>query len=257
MRILILAGTAEARDLCRRLAARQDVTVTASLAGRTAKPHDYAVPVRSGGFGGVAGLVQALNRDRIDLLIDATHPFASRISANAVAAAARTGTGIVRLERPEWSPEAADNWSFHANLEDAVMCIPSGARVLAALGGFGRQGKPLDPFENRPDADFLIRSINPYEITSKTSNCRNLQFRPPCTIASERQLLESQEISHLLCRNSGGDRSKLDAAAELRLPVVMISRPEQAYGGAKIFENAHGLASWVTAAAATDAQVQP
>ena len=96
-RILILGGTSEARQLAGKLAARADLSLTLSLAGRTESPVAQGVPVRSGGFGGAEGLAAYLRETRIDLLIDATHPYAARISSNAAQAARLTGVPIIAL----------------------------------------------------------------------------------------------------------------------------------------------------------------
>ena len=110
-RILILGGTTEARGLAERLAARPDLDITLSLAGRTSAPAALPVPVRSGGFGGAAGLADYLVRERIDTLIDATHPYASIISANAAAAAGSAGVPLVALRRPPWPEFDGDRWT--------------------------------------------------------------------------------------------------------------------------------------------------
>ncbi|MBN9549499.1 MAG: precorrin-6A/cobalt-precorrin-6A reductase, partial [Alphaproteobacteria bacterium] len=102
--ILILGGTTEARQLAGKLARRADFSVTLSLAGRTESPVAQGVPVRVGGFGGSVGLAAYLREEHIDLLIDATHPYAARISANAAEAARQSGVPILALRRPGWEP---------------------------------------------------------------------------------------------------------------------------------------------------------
>mgnify|MGYP001080592705 CR=1 FL=1 len=119
-RILILGGTTEARQLAGLLAGDPRYDATLSLAGRTAEPKALPLPVRSGGFGGIDGLADYLTRENIDLLIDATHPFATRISANAAEASARTGTPVFALRRPGWSKQSGDNWTSVPDLEAAV-----------------------------------------------------------------------------------------------------------------------------------------
>src|SRR6202140_4731180 len=119
-RILILGGTTEARRLAERLAGRQDLAVTLSLAGRTANPAAQPVPVRIGGFGGAEGLAAYLTAERIDALIDATHPYANVISANAVAAAQRSGVQLVALRRPPWIKVAGDRRIEVRDVREAV-----------------------------------------------------------------------------------------------------------------------------------------
>ena len=77
----------EARRLAERLAERADLATTLSLAGRTATPALQPVPTRIGGFGGAEGLANYLNDQKIDVLVDATHPYAAVISVNAANAA--------------------------------------------------------------------------------------------------------------------------------------------------------------------------
>jgi precorrin-6A/cobalt-precorrin-6A reductase len=130
--VLILGGTTEARLLAERLAGRADLDVTLSLAGRTVAPARQAVPVRSGGFGGAAGLADYLVRKHIDVLIDATHPFASTISANACAAAQTSGVRFVAVRRPPWIAIAGDCWTEVENVRDAVRAQRTGATAASA-----------------------------------------------------------------------------------------------------------------------------
>src|ERR1700674_1763998 len=122
-RILILGGTTEARRLAERLAGRSDLAVTLSLAGRTANPAAQPVPVRIGGFGGAEGLAAYLTAERIDALIDATHPYAAMISANAARAAAIAHVPLLMLLRPPWMPVAGDSWTEVADTHDAVKAL--------------------------------------------------------------------------------------------------------------------------------------
>ena len=135
MRILILGGTAEARGLAQRLAGRSDHAVTLSLAGRTATPAVQPVPVRVGGFGGVGGLADYLLAEHVDALIDATHPYAAIISANAARAAQSTGVPLLALRRPPWIPVAGDRWIDVADIPAAVAALREAPRrVFLALG---------------------------------------------------------------------------------------------------------------------------
>jgi precorrin-6A/cobalt-precorrin-6A reductase len=135
MHILILGGTAEARRLAGALAGRSEFAVTLSLAGRTAQPAAQPVPVRSGVFGGADGLARYLRNEQIDALIDATHPYAAAISANAAKAADATGVKLLALRRPPWRKVAGDTWIEVATIEDAVEALgKEPRRVFLALG---------------------------------------------------------------------------------------------------------------------------
>ncbi|RDE09977.1 cobalt-precorrin-6A reductase [Pelagibacterium lacus] len=217
--ILILGGTGEARALAAALVARGH-EVTTSLAGRTSAPSLPAGAVRSGGFGGAEGLAAYLAAQRPHLVIDATHPFAARISANAAAACRRTGTPLVRLERPAWSAPPDHPWIEVATIEAAAAILPSGATGFLSIG---RQ--ELAPFFSRPDCRFVARMI---EVPSGLpADWTAIAARGPFSRDDERALFSARGITHLVSKNSGGDQThaKLDAAADLGIAVIMVARP--------------------------------
>jgi precorrin-6A/cobalt-precorrin-6A reductase len=222
-RILILGGTTEARRLAERLAERRDLAVTLSLAGRTANPAAQAVPVRIGGFGGAEGLARHLAAERIDALIDATHPYAAIMSANAAQAAASTGVPLLALRRPPWTPVAGDRWIDAENTRAAV----------AALGGMPRQvflalgRKDLAPFEEAPQHHYLVRSVDPVEPPLAVPNASYVTGRGPFTEADDRTLLDAHGIEIVVAKNSGGSAtySKIAAARSLGLAVILLRRP--------------------------------
>lgn len=226
-RILILGGTREAAALAERLSERDDIETVTSLAGRTANPTATAGAVRSGGFGGVDGLCRYLKEARVDLLVDATHPFASGISANAAAAARRTATPRFVLLRPEWFPAPADKWQTVDDVEAAARALPTGTRAMLALG---RQF--LSAFEKRPDCFFLVRTIDPPGEPLRLASHELVIGRPGASSEVEALLLQRHAIDHLVCRNSGGSagRAKLLAARDLGVRVIMIRRPPQPAG---------------------------
>ncbi|MEM0943014.1 MAG: cobalt-precorrin-6A reductase [Pseudomonadota bacterium] len=218
MRVLLLAGTAEARALAG-LATEHEIT--ASLAGVTEAPADLGVPTRRGGFGGIAGLIAWLEAHRIEALIDATHPFAAQMPWHAAEAADRVGLPRLRLLRLGW--EISPDWQVIETLEAAATLLPSGARVLLTTG----RGE-IAPFTARPDCSFWLRSIDdpgplPGHITS-------IRGRPPFTEESERTLMERHGITHLVSKNAGGSAAKLEAAAGSGITILMVSRPPQPPG---------------------------
>jgi precorrin-6A/cobalt-precorrin-6A reductase len=222
-RILILGGTTEARLLAERLAARADLAVTLSLAGRTATPAPLPVPVRIGGFGGADGLAAALRAQAFDLLIDATHPYASRISANAGEAAARTGVPLLAIDRPAWAPVAGDRWTEVADMPAAVLAL--GAARRRAFLALGRN--ELEPFASAPQHFYLVRSVDPVEPPLAVPHAVYLTGRGPFGEADERKLLETHRIDVVVAKNSGGAATygKIAAARSLRLPVILLRRP--------------------------------
>lgn len=220
MRVLILGGTREARLLAEALVMR-GVAVTTSLAGRTAGPILPPGELRVGPFGGVAGLVGYLEAARIDRLVDATHPYAITISANAVAAAAASEVPLVRLVRPPWPEPPEAGWRHAATAAEAARVLPPGAHVLLTTGHQG-----LAAFLQRDDCRFLVRLIEPPAI-ALPRYVRLLLARPPFSLDDELTLFEREEISHLVSKNAGGQATaaKLEAARRLAVGVVMIDRP--------------------------------
>jgi precorrin-6A/cobalt-precorrin-6A reductase len=221
--ILILGGTADARALAARLVElRQDVV--SSLAGVTTEPLLPVGRVRSGGFGGADGLAAYVATEKIDVIVDATHPFAAQISANAVAAAAQTGVRLLRLERPAWVPEAGDDWRDVRNMDEAVDALPANAKAFVSTG---RKG--LGSLFARDDLSGVIRAIEPLAETVPAQWSVQLE-RPPFSFQHEMELLKQHAITHLLTKNAGGaaTATKLLVARALRIPVIMIARPKKA-----------------------------
>jgi precorrin-6A/cobalt-precorrin-6A reductase len=218
--ILILGGTAEASKLASRLVAAEH-RVISSLAGRTRDPAKIEGELRIGGFGGPEGLAFYIAEKNIAVLIDATHPFATQISDNAILAAAATGIPFVRLERPAWLPRPGDKWLSVASLEQAVAAIPSKARVLLALG---RQH--IAPFSRRGDVHFVVRMIDPPEKPLDLIDFE-LELSKPGKVDDETAFLTKKRLTHIVCRNSGGAASytKIKAARDLGIPVIMLDRP--------------------------------
>jgi precorrin-6A/cobalt-precorrin-6A reductase len=226
IRILVLGGTTEARMLAERLAGRRALDITLSLAGRTAAPARQGVPVRTGGFGGAAGLADYLSRERIAALIDATHPFASRISANALVAARQTNVPLVALRRPPWAPVAGDRWTDVGDVREAVRALGTPARrVFVTLGR-----NELLPLTDAPQHHYLIRSVDPVDPPLPLPHASYLTGRGPFAEADESELMRTREIDMVVAKNSGGDATygKIAAARALGIGVIMLRRPPAA-----------------------------
>ncbi|MGF1445858.1 MAG: cobalt-precorrin-6A reductase [Pikeienuella sp.] len=221
LRVLLLAGTQEARELAAQLAGEPGIATTASLAGVTQAPAAYAVPLRLGGFGGTQGLARHLLESGTHVLVDATHPFAARISANAQAAAAIAGVPLLRLERPEWREEDEERWRRVATVEAAADCLPTGAHVFLATGPGS-----LAAFARRPDLRLVLRAISA-PVLPPHPDLKVELARPPFEESDERAMFARHDITHLVTKNAGGvsGRTKLAAAQALGLEVVMIDRP--------------------------------
>jgi len=209
--------------LAGRLAGRADLEVTLSLAGRTASPAKQPVPVRVGGFGGVAGLADYLMRERVDVLIDATHPYAAIISANAAAAARQSRVPLVALRRPAWPAVAGDRWVEVGDVREAVAALgQTPRRVFVALGR-----NELAPFCDAPQHHYLIRSVDPVEPPLPLRQASYVTGRGPFSEASDRALLIEHRIDGIIAKNSGGSATygKIAAARALDIEVVMVRRP--------------------------------
>jgi precorrin-6A/cobalt-precorrin-6A reductase len=223
MRVLILGGTSEARRLAERLAARPVLAVTLSLAGRTAVPAQQPVPVRRGGFGGAAGLADYLKDQRVDILIDATHPYAGRISANAAAAAQTSGVRFVAVRRPLWIACAGDRWIEVDDLADAMRALGTAPRrVFAPLGR-----NDLAALTQAPQHFYLIRSVDPVDPPLRLPRASYLTGRGPFPEADEVALMRAHEVDVVIAKNSGGDATygKIAAARALAIAVIMLRRP--------------------------------
>lgn len=246
MTILILGGTGEARALAAELD-RLDVPAVSSLAGRVSRPRLPVGEVRQGGFGGVDGLAAYLAENGIAAVVDATHPFAAGISANAVAACAQAGVPLLRFARPGWSElPGADGWTWVDDHHEAARAAAApGERVFLSTG---RQ--TLSHFAGPLAAHaVLVRVVDP--ITEPLPRgWQVLERRGPYLLADERELLRSYRITTLVTKDSGGDytRAKLDAAAELGVRVVIVRRPEAAGPGVRSSASLAETAEWAAAA---------
>jgi len=243
--ILILGGTTEARGFAEKLAAREDIAATISLAGRTADPKPLPLPTRIGGFGGVEGLTDYLAKERVDLLIDATHPFANQISANAAAAAKQSGVPIFALCRPGWVRQAYDRWVSVGSVAAAVIALgQTPRRVFLSIG---RQ--EAYQFSAAPQHAYIVRSVDPVEPPLVVPQAEYILASGPFTVEAETDLFRYNRIDTLVTKNSGGSATyaKIEAARALGLPVVMIARPHKPTGIAMTDVEAcvawlHGLA---------------
>jgi precorrin-6A/cobalt-precorrin-6A reductase len=200
--------------------------VVTSLAGVTENPVLPEGEIRVGGFGGEDGLFDYLKAEGFAALADATHPFAAQISRHGFNAAERAGIPYLRLERAAWTPLPADNWICVPDREAAVAALPNGARIMLTIGR-----KELAVFLAREDLSGVARMIEkpPFELSPSWAL---VLARPPFSVEAERELLAFHKITHLVTKNAGGKLTvaKLVAARALRLPVVMIERPEKPKG---------------------------
>jgi precorrin-6A/cobalt-precorrin-6A reductase len=226
-RVLILGGTIDATELAARAAEVPGVEVITALAGRTRQPVVSHPNTRIGGFGGVAGLIDYLLEQQIDVLIDATHPFAAQISFNAAAAAAAVGIPHLLLIRPAWELVTGDNWIAVESNTVAAMVLPGLAQRIFLTIGRQELGDFALPIAKNTDLWFLMRMIDPPLPNALVPPGQLLLERGPFSLIQERSLLQQYKIGAIVSKNSGGDATyaKIAAARELGIPVVMVQRP--------------------------------
>jgi precorrin-6A/cobalt-precorrin-6A reductase len=222
MRILILGGTQEAFQLAEQLAELDGIEFISSLAGRTREPRLPKGAVRMGGFGGAEGLARYLREDQITHLVNATHPFAEQISANAIAAAEDAGIPLMRLLRPAWIARDNDRWMTARDAKEAAgLCRREGGRIFLTLGS-----GEIAAFSDIRNAHFLVRMVDVPE-QLPLSDYRTIVARGPFLLHEELRLLKDHHVSLVVAKNSGGDATyaKIEAARKMELPVIMIDRP--------------------------------
>ncbi len=241
-RILILGGTAEAAALARRVADEMPgADLISSLAGRLDPAPEIAGRVRVGGFGGARGLSDYLAQEKITALIDATHPFASQISAHARTAGDASAVPRLILRRPEWRPEPGDTWVEAADYGQAAGRLPGlGRRAFLTTGSGG-----LEAFAAADGVYFLVRLMRRPDAPLPLAQATLITGRPPFAVADERALMETHRIEVLVSKQSGGPatRAKITAARLLGLPVLMIARPPAEEGPA--VETVEAALAWL------------
>ncbi|HEY9803468.1 MAG TPA: cobalt-precorrin-6A reductase [Leptolyngbyaceae cyanobacterium] len=223
IRLLILGGTGDAAELSAKVANIPSIEAIASLAGRTREPILPSGNVRVGGFGGAAGLAEYLRQMQIDVLIDATHPFASQITENAAVAAREVGIPHLMLIRRPWEKQVGDRWIEVDSTSAAADVLENQAkRVFLTVG---RQ--ELAAFAHLQDIWFLMRMIDPPGADALVPPGVILCDRGPFTLAQEREILIQHHIDTIVSKNSGGNATyaKIIAARELGVQVVMVKRP--------------------------------
>ena len=216
-RVLLLGGVTEALAIARRLGPQH----VYSLAGIGRVPTDLRCTVRVGGYGGAEGLAQYIGEQRIDLLLDATHPYAAQISYNASRAASLSGIACWALRRPAWQPQVDDDWREVADWAELVAALRPFQRPLFTLGR-----EPLAHLDEiPPDQFWTLRALDPYPGNAR---CDVIGARGPFRIDDERALFAQRQIDVLISKNSGSSATepKLEIARERGVPVLILKRPE-------------------------------
>ncbi|MEO9876477.1 MAG: cobalt-precorrin-6A reductase [Anderseniella sp.] len=219
---LILGGSTLATALASEMAAA-GMPAVLSYAGRTESPLAQPVPTRTGGFGGVDGLVTFLNENSITAIVDATHPFAAQMSAHAIEAASIADANLLALEPAPWTPAPGDKWICVADIDAAVTALDTGAqRIFLAIGRLN-----LASFASRSQHHYLLRLVDRPKNPLPLPNTTVIIERGPFTLENDIALMQTHGIDLIVAKNAGGNgaRAKIDAARSLKLPVIMVERP--------------------------------
>ena len=223
LRLLILGGTTEASALARQMVARRDIAPVLSLAGRTRNPVPPPIPFRVGGFGGVAGLRDYLVRESVQVVVDATHPFAAQMSRHAAEACHDLGILLAALTRPAWSAREGDRWTCVADMDAAVRALGARPRsVFLTVGAL-----QLAAFARAPQHRYVVRTIDPPDAGLGPAPHRLILARGPFRVAEEIALMREEGIEVLVTKNSGGaaTAAKIEAARALGIEVIMVEQP--------------------------------
>ncbi len=222
MRVLLLGGTTEAGQMAKALV-EAGIDAVYSYAGRTNSPVSQPLTTRIGGFGGVTGLIAYLCDTNITHVIDATHPFAAGMSANAHQACRKLALPLIRLERPPWAAQNGDNWTLVPRIEDIPATLPDApARVFLAIGK-----QQIGLFAAKPQHHYVLRLVDAPDATLPLPSTTVLLARGPFTTQDDKTMMQEHAITHVVAKNAGGigAQAKLDAARMLGLPVIMADRP--------------------------------
>ena len=223
-RLLILGGTRDSVDLASAAAALDGIDVVYSLAGVTANPNLPECEVRRGGFGGPGGLLEYIVAHAFDAVIDATHPFAGKIAANAHAACSDAGVPRLKFLRSPWCPTYGDDWIEAASVGDAVSYLRNHPGTVFLTVGT----REISAFVGLDNCRFVVRYIHAPKCGVPLKNFAFVVDRGPFEEAAEIQLMRAYDVEYLVSKNSGGDgaAAKLAAARALHIPVIMINRPD-------------------------------
>ncbi|MDV7338428.1 cobalt-precorrin-6A reductase [Terasakiella sp. A23] len=224
-KLLILGGTGEAAKLAKLVmdCFQDRLDVTVSYSGVTGHQPELPCNVRVGGFGGVEGMMTYIRENKIDYLVDATHPFAEKISQHAYIVANAMQLPIIVFKRPQWVAQPKDKWLEVNDMDQAV-------EVLSQLGAtaFLTTGvKDLHRFEGLDDVQLIVRLVNEPKEELPLANYKTVIGRPPFSVEEEIQLIRDHKIRVLVTKNSGGEQTsaKLEAARQEKISVIMINRP--------------------------------
>lgn len=248
-RLLLLGGTGEALRLARELAGNERLHCISSLAGRTEQPTLPPGEVRVGGFGGIAGLSDYLVREKIDMVLDATHPFAEQMARHAFEACRALGLPRAKLVRPPWSPSPGDRWTMMPSVAAAAVFLRfhPAHRIFLTVGR--QEIGPFVPLAGERNGArwFLTRLIDPPGDDVALPAGELVLGRGPFTPDDEKALMQQHRIDLLVTKNAGGAAGKIAAAAELHIPVLMIERPPLPPG--EIVESTGAALAWVNTTA--------
>jgi precorrin-6A/cobalt-precorrin-6A reductase len=223
LNVLIIGGTAEANKIASHFINNEKYNIILSLAGRTINPKIITPNTRIGGFGGSEGLENFIHTKKIELIVDASHPYATNISRNAIEASKRMKVPMISYIRGDWKRSSLDNWIDARSFEDAIKYLPKISRTFLSLGK-----QNIDLFSNLKKHWFLIRTIDKIKLDIFRSSHKYIYGKGPFTLLDELLIMKNNRIDCIITRNSGGDDTyaKILAARYLKKPVIVIRKPK-------------------------------
>lgn len=240
MRLLLLAGTSDSAQIAGAIAKESRVITTASIARAARSPVSLGLPTRIGGWGSDEAFVDWLRRERVNAILDATHPFAARISGRAMRGAADLGIDYLRFQRPPWLPGPGDRWTFLNDCAEVGRKIPHGVRLMIDTDGRGNEA--VGPLDGRV---VYCRLREPMPRQQERPDWHFVYGRGPFALEAEMRLYEALELDWIVLPNVGGveESAKLDAARRLGLEIAMVRRPP--HGEAPRAETVSEVMGWI------------
>lgn len=238
--LLLLAGSGEGRQIATALSTLP-LRATASLVLADHWSGPLPLPTRNGGFGGDAGFANYLETEQITAVLDATHPFAARVSARSWAICREKGVPYLQLDRPPWLPTGDERWTEVDTAKQAAALTEPNTRVFVTTGR-----ETLDAFVPYDDRQFFFRRLDQGGTTSDMKNITYVYGSGPFSVEEERQTFHDRAIDLLICKNAGGtvSHTKIEAAQELGIPVILLSRPQPS--GAPVTQCIDDALQWIT-----------
>ncbi|MGJ8545229.1 MAG: precorrin-6A/cobalt-precorrin-6A reductase [Sulfitobacter sp.] len=243
--LLLLAGSAEAREIA--IALQDQRFAGLSLRALLSEPErgtgPFPAPHETRRFANAGALQEHLQAGGITAVLDASHSFDARQSAQGFGAAQGLALPYLRLRRAPWQASGQPRWHHAPSVRAASGRVAPGARAFATTGWDSQS-----EFAGFPGEKLLLRQTSSHGRRALYPFIEPVFGLPPFTKASETQLFEEMGVDVLIARNIGGERSrpKLNAATALGLDVLLVD-PPAAPEGAQVVSAVQDALDWLAA----------